>query len=306
MSLDNLLLWLSAKGQGSWSQFRGAVEELYAGEDYRSLLADDEGERYAASSGLPVYQRIRFALERLGHVEFFTNNWRVVPPALALLSRSSGDGVLCGARSPNLLHSLNNELEVNRVTVPGMPDRLAVRGAYEAVVLGAARVGVLVQADAPMTILSATPSVREPAMWSPAAIPETAGWTVHRFSSSRLGWIESTGGEANARTGLFRFVMGHQRFHYLRWRGYSYRVQVQVGKYAVMRTKRGHLIYDATRRMLSVPVVCRPPLLIERAIILCCGILPSFNLSSNRLEYANVTPDVAFLAAQLLCQEFTR
>ena len=29
MSLNDLLLWLSAKGEGSWAQFRAAVERLH-------------------------------------------------------------------------------------------------------------------------------------------------------------------------------------------------------------------------------------------------------------------------------------
>jgi len=108
----------------------------------------------------------------------------------------------------------------------------------------------------------------------------------------------------HARTGLFRFVMGHQRFYYLRWRGRSYRVPVQVGKYAVMRKKRGLLTFDAESRTLSVPLMCRPPLLIERALVLCSGLLPSFDGASGRVEYGSVPPEAARLAAQLLRQEF--
>ena len=312
MSLEHLLLWLSAKGQGSWSQFRGAVEELCAEQDYGSLEADDESEGPAKSgSNLPVYQQARFALQCLGHVEFFSNqidqDWRIVPPTLALFPRSPGEGLLCGARSPDLLHRLATDLEVARVAAPGMPDRLAVRGSSKAVALGAKRLDVLVQTDAPTAILSAAPDVRNPATWAPMAIPETPGWTVHRFSSSRLGWAVVTGKDAlNARTGLFRFVMGHQRFYYLRWRGCSYRVPVQVGKYAVMQKRRGFLTYDTSSQTLSVPAVCRPPLLIERALVLCSGLLPSLNLPSRRLEYSNVLPEVARLAAQLLRQEVAR
>ena len=73
MNLDHLLLWLSVKGQGSWSQFRGVVEELCVEETDGAPEVDDEGERPAkAGSDLPVYQRARFALQRLGHVEFFS------------------------------------------------------------------------------------------------------------------------------------------------------------------------------------------------------------------------------------------
>jgi hypothetical protein len=311
VSLDHLLLWLSAKGQGSWPQFRGAVEELCAEQEYGSADADDEGERPAkTSSDLPIYQRARFALQRLAHVEFFSNqvsqDWRVVPPTVALLPSEPGKGLLCGARSPDILERLNHvgDIEVVRAAIPGIPERILIRGSSEAVALAAARLGLLVQVDAPMAILSAVPGVRDPATWAWTAIPETPGWAVHRFSPSRLGWGESSRSDAwNARTGLFRFVMGHQRFYYLRWRGCSYRVPVQVGKYAIMPRRRGLLAYDMASQMLSVPAVCRPPLLIERALVLCSGLLPSLDWSSGRLEYTNVPPDVARLAAQLLRQE---
>ena len=309
MSLQYLLLWLSAKGQGSWSQFRGAVEELCSGQDNGALEADDDGQRTAyAGSDLPLFQRVRFALERLGHVEFYSNElgqkWRVVPPALALLPRRPGEGVLCGARSPNLLHRLDREFEVDRVAAIGMPDRIVVTGSPDAVALGAARLDLLVQPDAPTTILSAVPGARDTATWLPMALPENPGWAVHRFSSSHVSWAESSSWDAlNAQTGLFRFAMGHQRFYCLRWRGGSYRVQVQVGKYAVMRRRRGLLRYDTSSLTLSVPAVCRPPPLIERALVLCSGFLPSFDALSGRVVYGNVLPDVASLVAQLLQQE---
>ena len=97
--------------------------------------------------------------------------------------------------------------------------------------------------------------------------------------------------------------MKYQRFYYLRWRGRNYKVPVQVGKYAVMGTRGAGLSYDAARGILSVPAICRPPLLVERALVLCSGVLPHFDPSSGRVAYAEVPPDVARLAAQLLCQE---
>ena len=311
MSVDHLLLWLSAKGQGSWSQFRGAVEELCVEQDEGAPSADDEGDRPATTtSDLPVYQQVRFALQRLAHVEFFCSQvdqgWRVVPPVIALLPSRPGEGLLCGARSPHLLEGLGrlDDLDVIGAESPRMPQRLSLRGTPRAVWSAAAQLGILVQEEAATAILSGVPGVRSPGTWFSTAIPETPGWTVHRFSSSRLRWTETTGTDAKvARTGLFRFVMKHQRFYYLRWRDRTYRVPVQVGKYAVMRRRRGLLAYDATTETLSIPAVCRPPLLIERALILCSGLLPGFDPASDRVGYTSVPPDVARLAAQLLRQE---
>jgi hypothetical protein len=97
--------------------------------------------------------------------------------------------------------------------------------------------------------------------------------------------------------------MKHQRLYYLRSLGRTYSVPVQVGKYAVMRRRRGTLSYNSERCTLSVPPAFRPPLLMERALVLCSGVLPRFNVSTRRLEYSAVHDKVALLAAQLLCQE---
>ncbi len=311
MSLDYLLLWLSAKEQGSWSQFRGAVEELCVEQDAESSGVVDNADRAdEIGSDLPFYQRNRFALQRLGHVEFFSNEaeqgWRVVPPVVALLPSDSGEGILCGARSSDLIERLDrvDDVDIIRADGPGMPQRIEIRGTSHAVALAASRLGVLVQANAATAILSAVPVVRDPAAWNRTTIPETQGWTVHRFSSSRLGWTESTRTDATkTRTGFFRFVMKHQRFYYLRWFDHTYRVPVQVGKYVVMRKTRDLVAYDAVTRTLSVPVSCRPPLLIERALILCAGLLPAFDAPSRRLKYTCIPPNVARLTAQLLWQE---
>lgn len=310
MSLDHLLLWLSAKGEGSWPQFRGAVERLLGEQDDQPTHTPEENGRSEAASELPEYQQARVALERLGHVEFDSNGgarkWRVVPPALALLPGEPGAGLLCGARSPDLLERLDHvdRVGVVKTPAPGMPQRLLVRGTPQSIAAAAAQLGLIVQKDAATAILSAAPGVRDPSTWAVSAIPETPGWTIRRFSSSRLAWVEAASADAtSARTGLFRFEFRHQRFHYLRWGGRSFSVPVQVGKYAVMPKTRGVIGYQSAKRVLSVPAICRPPALIERALVLCSGVLHQSDPASGRVEYPDVPPGVARLAAQLLRQE---
>ena len=97
---NELLLWLSARREGSWQQFRAAVVELHCTDDSdpNCITTDD---------GFPLHQRLRLDFERLGHVEFFArgceDGWRVCPPTLA--EHPMPDcvrAVLCGARSPAL------------------------------------------------------------------------------------------------------------------------------------------------------------------------------------------------------------
>jgi hypothetical protein len=317
VSLNDLLTWVSARGSGSWSQFRAAVEELHVepGETEGGENADD-----ATAGDLPVYQAVRLNMQRLAHVEFYSStaeaDWRVVPPSLAI--HQEGDqwvGILCGARPPGL----RDRIGLGSVTwetraAPGMPDRIRLVAAE----LGALRsatnaAGLHLQVKAPVSLLAAIPPVDDPRSRVRSEAPAAAGWTIERFTTSNLRWTaRERSGERDlefrdvhgCRTGLFRFRLKYQRFHYLRWRGKTYNVPVQVGKYAVLRHRRVRdlLQYDPSRCVLSVPVSCRPPLLIERALILCTGLLPSLDKATGRLHYA-APRTVARLAAGLLCQE---
>jgi hypothetical protein len=187
-----------------------------------------------------------------------------------------------------------------------MPERILVHsGAHEQLVARARELGLIVQNDAPASLFSALPSVRDRSHWHRSNMPETPGWLVQRFSVyPEPEWKELPQADARRSSyGLFRFIMKHQRFYYLRWRGRTFSVPVQVGKYAVMRRRRGKLRYDPARRTFSLPAMFRPPLLMERALVLCSGVLPRFDSATRRLEYSNVDTTVALLAGQLLHQE---
>jgi hypothetical protein len=313
LNLDRLLLWLSARGQGSWSTFRAGVEEFCNDQtDTLPIESDDEGDRSAdAGSDLPIYQRARFALQRLGHVEFYTlgaeNGWRVVPPTVAFPADEGEMGLLCGARSPALIDSLHQfgDIDVLLSELEDMPQRIQLKGASQPVVVArASTLGIQVQKAAPITLLSVLPRVRDKETWHPSPMPETPGWLVHRFSVSRRKWVEASSRDAaNAHEGLFRFVLKHQRFYYLRWRGCCYRVPVQVGKYAVIGRRLRVLEYNPEKRTLSTALVFRPPLLIERALVLCSGKLSQIDPMTGRIEYTDISPNIARLASQLLHQE---
>ncbi|RMD65805.1 hypothetical protein D6833_02370 [Candidatus Parcubacteria bacterium] len=318
MSFNNLLTWMSARGTGSWSQFRSAVEELVR--ETEEGTVEHEGMDDVTTGDLPVYQMARLNLQRLGHVEFFTGaegaDWRVVPPALAIhKDRDQWIGILCGARAPDLSARLRcNGIRCETIPASGMPDCIRVvasdRGALEDACKAA---GVLFQMDAPAALLAVLPPVDDPRSRVPEEAPPAPGWTVERFSTRRLGWTAqrpSGSGELSyddllaCQTGLFRFRLKHQRVYYLRWKGKTYRVNAQVGKYAALRRRRGHplLEYDRSRCVLRVPLICRPPLLLERALILHSGLLPRLHHATGHLEYS-VPEKLAVMAAKLLRQE---
>ena len=312
MSANELLIWMSARVEGSWPQFRSAVEELRVEED---MGDSSEAGEDASASDLPRYQAVRLGLERLAHVEFTSvasnRRWRVVPPTLAVTR--SGDecvGILCGARTPALCTSLSHlpgNVSVDLQPAPGMPDRIClVAPDIDLLDCAGQGLGLHVQPSAPSTLLAAIPAVDDPRSRFPSEPPSTPGWTIHQFSTRNLRWQGADFQRVlSARFRLFRFQQRHQRFYFLRWQGRTFEVPVEVGKYAVLRRGRsGRLVrHDRSRGVFSVPVACGPPLLIERALVLCSGQLPRVDSVTGRLEYGGVTPEIARMAATLLCQE---
>lgn len=318
MSFNNLLTWMSARGSGSWSQFRSAVEELLR--EAENGAEEDEGMEDVTTGDLPVYQMARLNLQRLGHVEFFTDaagaDWRVVPPALAVhKDRDQWIGILCGARPPDLRARLEScGVKCESMAAAWMPDCIRLVATDITALEGACQTaGLLMQMDAPASLLASLPPVDDPRSRAPEDAPSAPGWTIERFSATRLEWTTRSSRREGVliyddflacQTGLFRFRRKHQRFHYLRWRGKTYRVNGQVGKYAVLRRERvcQLLSYDRSRCVLAVPSTCRPPFLVERALILDTGLLPEFVQKTKCLEY-KVSFELAQIAAELLRQE---
>ncbi|MBF2759006.1 MAG: hypothetical protein ISN28_01850 [Ectothiorhodospiraceae bacterium AqS1] len=320
MSFNHLLTWMSARGCGSWAQFRAAVERYHV--EFAEHEQDEEIADDVTASDLPIYQVARLNLERLAHVEFFSPragaDWRVVPPSLAV--HKEGDqwvGILCGARPPDLCERIEKKVVIKKTQaargIP-MPDCIRLLASDLAKIESAAKAGELhVQIEAPTSILAAIPPVDDPRSYVPADAPTVPGWSIERFLPSKLRWTAQNhqnekdlefGDLVDCQTGLFRCRMRHQRIHYLRWQGRTYRVNVQVGKYAVLRRQRirNLLKYDSHRSILSVPVNCRPPPLVERGLVLCTGLLPVIDKATGRLEYT-VPQEIARLAGWSLRQE---
>src|SRR5258708_17101680 len=108
MRANELLLWMSARREGSWQQFRAAVEQLHLGGngDEQAPTVDDDSSD--ARNRLPLHQDLRLNLERHGHAEFFDgaggSGWRVTPPSLAATRCGDGWlGVLAGARTTRFM-----------------------------------------------------------------------------------------------------------------------------------------------------------------------------------------------------------
>jgi hypothetical protein len=310
MKANELLLWMSARREGSWQQFRAAVEELHSPEDGSEL--NDTGP--PTSDEFRRYQRFRLDFGSLGHAEFFAreceNGWRIAPPTLAAHPVPNGfRAVLCGARSPALLDRLlrtGEQLAVEVCSVRGVPDIVRFTapeiGSLESLAIQSS---IRFQPDAPLAILSHLPPCDPPPRQHPQSeFPEGAGWRIREFDPSSVRWRASERQRACiAPAGLFEFQLYDQWRYFLRRGGRTYKMPRAIAVYVLLRRHRRRLLrYDSETRTLSLPGACRPPRLLERGLVLCSGLPPTFDPATSHLTYADIPPDIARFAAELLRQ----
>ncbi len=311
MTPNELLLWLSARKHGSWPQFRAAVETL----DLANSANDAEQDTF-----LPLHQRVRFNLERLGHLEFDAegceDGWRVVPPTLALSQHDRGvKGVLCGARTPKVADRVERAaggLAFERASHTDCPDVIRMHTPHaERLMEFAQREDLLCQLDAPAALLSHITPVDYIKGWRREPMP-VAGkeWEVKQFILERkvVTWRTITLQDANApgAQGLFCFTRFQMPQYFIREGQETMKLPGAIGKYRIVsRGGRRMLRYHRHALRLSMPAILRPPLLTERALILCSGFPPALSILRGRriLTYREIPEDVAGMAAEVLRQD---
>jgi hypothetical protein len=311
MTPNELLLWMSAREEGSWVQFRSAVETLELAE------FAEKGEEDVS---LPLHQRVRYNLERLGHVEFDVagceDGWRVVPPVLALCDHGSKvTGVLCGARTRKLMERFaraGSGLTLEQSSQTECPDVIRVHASNADILMELAESeGILCQADMPTALLSHLPPIGSLRGLRREPLPSGGkDWDVKQFTIKRkaMKWHTITLQEANApgARGLFRCTLYQTPQYFLREEDETVRLPGSVGKYYVLsRRQRRVLRYSLAERRLTLLAIFRPPLLTERALILCSGFPPLLSVVHRRpmLTYCDVPEEVAGLAAEVLGQD---
>ncbi len=291
--MNELLLWISARRSGTAQGFRAKAAQL-------GVLR----------TGGAAWRAAQWNLEKLAHAEFSAaasgHAWRVAPPVLAAGKvRSDGSirAVLCGARTPAMVERLRaavSEVELTTREQPEGPDLVQVvapsSGDLERL---AASAGVRVQPNAPLALLCwATPPKR--AQLQSASIP-LGGWTASEFSKPALQWRPASPRAAReARSGLFRFRSDYETVHILIKDGAAWACDPAAAKYRILRPRNRVLAYSAADRVLSVRATCRPPALVERALVLCSGLLPEYR--DGVLLYCEVDREVAQAAASVLGQ----
>lgn len=313
MSSNSVLFWMSARAHGTWQQYATAVEELHLPEEGEENEADDED---SAVGGLTLQNLLRLNLQRLGHAEFRAGarpfDWRIAPPVLAV--QDIGDtarGILAGARSRRLLDRLalvSQRASLTFTPQNAAPDAIVLEGELDALLDVACAVPLTVQRDAPRLILMGLPIVNDRQLWRRGEAPVGADWRIDRFSAAELRWRTSDRNDYDTcPLGLFRFTYSFRRHVLLRAKGGVFEVPGQIGKYLVMRgQQRRTVAYDSNAQVFSAPAICRPPFLVERALISATGLLPQHEPKGpggGTLHYHGVTQELALLASAVLRQE---
>ena len=310
MNPNELLLWLSATGGGTWSRYRTALNELAVPGTSDDPM-DDTDENVPVTRSLPQHLRIKFNLERLGHAEFFRrdfkNGWRIVPPTLiSMPGGTDAHGLLCGARTKQLLTSLRELVGERKILVTPQvecPDRIVLKCSKPQELSEVATAGkIFFQKAGIERLLTAIPPVDSHQLRTQSELPFGPDWEVNRFSSRSLAWIESSIDEARGRMfGLFQIRIRSRPEYFLIVQAKAYKLPVQVGKFIVLkRAHRKVVHYDQECRVLSMPIICRPPLLLDRALTLCTGLIPE--IVQGRLEYHSVELRHSRAAMRLLRQ----
>jgi len=307
MRANELLFWLSARCEGSWSQFRAVVEELH------SIEANVNGDSRTDDSDFPLHQQLRLNLENAAHAEFFECDfkyrWRVAPPVLAAHAAPEGfRAVFCGARSPALLGrilDLGKECGCERMAPLDSPEVIRFYAPKINLLSDIAlRARVHFQPYAPRWILSCIrpyePTTRRNER---SEFPTGEGWRIRKFDPIVLHWRTSDRSSAQAsKIGVFEFSLYDDWRYFLCINGQAVRLPRGDALYAVLPRRSGLLRYDEQNQTLSLPGTCRPPRLLERALVLCSGFPASFDRITSRLSYADVPADIAGFTAELLRQ----
>jgi hypothetical protein len=301
---------MSATVEGTWSRYRTALDELTA-TNLSDESLEDASEGVPETGSLPQHLRFKLNLERLAHAEFFRrdfqNGWRVVPPTIVVMpSNNNVRAVLCGARTDQLLSNLHRRLERDGFSVQPQtecPDRiiLTTRSVRELSDLAQSE-NMILEEHGIEKLLTSIPPIDNYQLRSPCELPFGDDWKVERFSASQLKWVESSIADARGQDfGLFQVGVRFRPEYFLKLRGRSYKLPVQVGKYIVLgRAHRKVLNYDFDNSVLSMPVICRPPLLLDRALTLCTGLIP--DIVDGHLEYRCIEPRHFASAKRILRQ----
>lgn len=280
MTLDVLHHWLTHLREGSWNQFRKAVEELAPSDTDTSLLC----------------RTLRLRLSELGHVDFFlegSQTWRVRSPVLGGLQNSPGVAVLCGGRTPKLISALENaakksHCQLNLGSIAEGISIIELEGTEETIATAAIDTGVLYIPDcAALLCQSLIPIIKQLEVATEAFAP--ANWTVRSFDLQSKRWVEGllpcTAYEYTTRYQVRRYFVCLQK-------GKLVEMPKREAVYAAAALRGVSLAaYNWNNRTLSTPTSAPFPEMYARIACLSSG-RPS-RIEQEYLVYDDIAPDLA-------------
>ncbi|MFN8658176.1 MAG: hypothetical protein U0105_17700 [Candidatus Obscuribacterales bacterium] len=313
MSGTELLLALSARKKGSWRQFKDSVDALLW---YGQVNQIDSNVYIDEQADFSIHQTVRFNLQRLCHAEFFApgceRGWRVTPPVMAINKGDYGyEVILAGARSETQLYNLlGSSLGdfVEFTSFPACPDKVIIRfdDVLELERVGTS-LGFRVQRAAPEVLLGALPIIPElPTSDDSGILPFGSDWKVEYLDLDARRWItaQSVADITNS-LALCRFTGPFQTQLFAKQGArYSQLADLAIAKYQLLSRHRQQVFsYNEQTQILSVPAIFRPPLLVERGLILHSGELPAFRKQERVLEYSKISARAAKMVCALIKQE---
>jgi hypothetical protein len=304
---DDLLLWASEKGQGSLSSLRDAC----------SWTASAAGARQRG-------QDVLDDLLALGHLDVAGGRWAVTPTSLGLLADGGGNAVFLGARPRWFVDAMRDLDSASDARLRDLADHVydydlvEQRGpgtwflgvGPEAPLAGLQTLGVRIleqpaegllrQAVAAQALVPAGRTVRP---------GELAGRLVIEgpLASGLITWEAVAGDNL---PGYYRYLRNNQRVYAVRtaagWLEMDYRWAV----WCAAPSATSCIWYLPRKRRLFLPTTVRPPLELERALVLRTGRLPErapapevTRVSAEMHAYDNITHSFAAQIAQLLGKE---
>jgi hypothetical protein len=171
--------------------------------------------------------------------------------------------------------------EMTVTAIPNRPSivRIGCRSTTDLAAI-AAEAAIPVQSNAAYTLLACLPAIRN---WprTPCAMVAGRVETVRRFSRSRsqIRWVTSSLAEATAsRNGFFRIKRDWDWVSILKSSetDCAY-IDDRAGRMSIASKLRA-ASWDAGSRTFSLPIQLYPPATIGRALTLCTGALPQFDV----------------------------
>lgn len=301
---NHLLYWLSAKGTGSWQEFRQTC----------TILKLDQN-----AEARHIFRRLRL----LGHIEYLDNGsrWAICPPCLveADLSESVHHCFLAGMRIPKLQDTLLQAAgilpTISTQADRGAPDVMRLtfatsRGA-ELATNKTSELGYPLRfaGKAGMRILQLLPHIKGwmRSILNPISIP-ISRYQIEKWDGTGYQWVSHP-----VEPGMYRLADPQQKdlvYYYFYdpesgrwlqgdWYGLRHLANVYLGLPA-------QLTYNQVDRLLFVPDTHRLPDLYERVLTLASGELPY--MGENGVIFQNIAEPLAQtlssrLTAQLVIAE---